>query len=183
MIYALTERLKLLRTFAIIQMQLKIIQIAGITLTLLYAVFVVWLYANQPKSIAEIPTKATVAVGTYEIDAAKFNEGLRLFRAENYRAARDVFAQADPEKRDARTQFYTAYSFYREGWGRFYNNDDLFRQGLAVTNLVTNLNADFKSDDADLKLRTPAELKAELEQGLEFTMDDLNPLKIARERK
>ena len=161
----------------------KIIQIAGILLTVLYAAFVVWLYANQPKTIAEIQTKATVTAGTYEIDQAKFNEGLKLFRAENYRAAREMFAQADPEKRDAKTQFYAAYSFYREGWGRFYNNDELFRQGLATTNYLISLDGNFKSDDADLKMETPAELKAEFEQGLETTIEDLNPLKVLRERK
>lgn len=164
-------------------MQIKIIQITGIVLTLLYAFFVAWLYASQPKSIAEIQTKATVTAGTYEVDAAKFNEGLRLFRAENYRAARDNFAQADAEKRDAKTQFYIAYSFYREGWGRIYEDDALFRQGVAAVNLVTTLDANFKADDADLKMRTPAELRAELEQGTETTLEDLNPLKVLRERK
>jgi hypothetical protein len=164
-------------------MRPKVIQIAGIILTVFYAAFVVWLYASQPRNIAEIPIKATVAAGTYQINQAKFDEGLRLFRVENYRAARDFFNQADPEKRDAKTQFYTAYSFYREGWGRIYNDKNLFRQGLATVNLVNNLNPDFKSDDADLKMQTPAELKAELEAGTETTLDDLNPLKILRERK
>jgi hypothetical protein len=38
-------------------------------------------------------------------------------------------------------------------------------------------------EDPELKLRTAAELKAELEQGLETTAGDLNPLKVFRERK
>lgn len=164
-------------------MQIKIAQITGIILTIIYAAFIVWLYANQPQSISEIPTKATVSVGTYEVDAAKFNEGLKLFRAENYRAAREIFAQADPEKRDAKTQFYIAYSFYREGWGRFYNNDALFKQGLEMSNSVIALDPNFKSDDADLKLKTAVELKTELQEGLEFTADDLNPMRLGRERK
>lgn len=164
-------------------MQGKIIQITGVILTIIYAAFIVWLYANQPQSISEIPTKATVSVGTYEIDAAKFNEGLKMFRAENYRAAREIFLQADPEKRDAKTQFYIAYSFYREGWGRFYNNDALFKQGLEMANSVIALDPNFKSDDADLKLKTAVELKTELQEGLEFTADDLNPMRLGRERK
>jgi hypothetical protein len=32
-------------------------------------------------------------------------------------------------------------------------------------------------------MHTPAELKAELENGLERSLDDLNPLKVLRERK
>lgn len=161
----------------------KVVQITGIVLTLLYASFIVWLYASQPESISEIPTKATVAVGTYEVDAAKFGEGLRLFRTENYRAAREIFAQADPEKRDAKTQFYIAYSFYREGWGRFYSDNSLYKQGFEMANSVVALDANFRSDDADLKLKTAVELKTELQEGLETTLDDLNPMRLARERK
>jgi tetratricopeptide (TPR) repeat protein len=164
-------------------MQNKFVQVVGIFLTVFYAAFILWLYANQPQTLSEIPSKATVTIGTYEIDAAKFNEGVRLFKSENYRAARDFFAQADPEKREARTQFYIAYSFYREGWGKVYNDDALFKQGLDATNQVIALNPDFRSDDADLKIKTPVELKIELEKGLEKGLDDFNPLKILRERK
>lgn len=164
-------------------MQRTIIQIAGIGLTLIYATFIVWLYNNQPGSIAEISIKAAVTAGTYEIDQAKFNEGLRLFRSENYPAARDFFFQADGEKRDARTQFYVSYSFYREGWGRFYSDDQLFRAGLNAANKTIALDPDFKSDDADLKIKTPVELRREFEAGLETKPDDYNPLKVLRERK
>lgn len=164
-------------------MPLKLIQSAGILLSIVYAAFIVWLYWSEPKTIAEIPQKATVAVGTYEIDRNKFNEGLRLFRAQNYRAARENFLQADPEKRDASAQFYVAYSFYREGWGRTWNDDNLFRQGLEAVNRVIALNPNFKAEDADLKLKTAVELKTEIEQGIERSWDDLNPFKVLRERK
>jgi hypothetical protein len=156
------------------------IQISGIVLSIIYAAFIVWLYAYEPKTISEVATKATVTVGTYEIDKAKFDEGLRLFRAENYPASRDFFAQADGEKRDAKTQFYIAYSFYRQGFGKIYNDDGLFKQGLEQ---LTKVDQNFKSDDADLKLKTPAELKNEFNEGLQFTADDLNPLRLTRERK
>lgn len=161
----------------------QLIQSVGIAVTIVYAAFIVWLYAAQPATIAEISTKATVAVGAYEIDRAKFDEGLRLFRLENYRAARDFFRQADAENRDAQTQFYVAYSFYREGWGRVYNDDQLFRQGLEIIKKVQMLDQNFKSNDQDLKLKTASELRAELENGLETKFDDLNPLKVLRERK
>lgn len=164
-------------------MKYKFIQIGGILLTVVYAAFVVWLYWTEPRSFREIPAKATVVVGTYEVDAEKFADGWRMFRAENFRAARDFFAQADAEKRDAKTQFYIAYSFYREGWGRVYSDDALYKQGLEAANRVALLDSNFKSDDEDLKMKTAPELKAELEQGVERTMDDLNPLKIFRQRK
>ena len=164
-------------------MKEKHVQILGIGLTIVYFAFIVWLYANQPKSFSEVATKATVTAGTYEIDRVKFDEGLKLFRQENYVAARDAFQKADPEKRDARTQFYIAYSFYRQGFGRIYNDDALFRQGLEAVNRVIALDPNFKTDDADLKMKTPAELKNEFEQGLQISPEDFNPLKVLRERK
>ena len=56
----------------------------------------------------------------------------RVLRADQFVEARAAFARADPAERDARTQFYIAYGFYRQGWGRVYNDDILFKQGLAA---------------------------------------------------
>ena len=162
----------------------KTVQIIGILLTLTYAAFIVWLYAAQPASVSQISSKAGVAVGVYEIDRAKFDEGLRFFRQENYPAARADFGLADREQRDARTQFYIAYSFYRQGFGRVYNDQNLFKQGLTAVDRALNLDSNFKSDDQDLKMQTPVELKTELEAGTQAAkIDDLNPLKVLRERK
>lgn len=161
-------------------MKEKHIQILGIVLSIIYAGFIVWLYALEPKNLSEVATKATVTVGAYEIDKAKFDEGWRLFRTENYVAARDFFNQADVEKRDSKVQFYIAYSFYRQGFGKVYNDDALFKQGLEQ---LARVDVNFKSDDADLKLKTPAELKNEFNEGLQFTSSDLNPLKVLKERK
>lgn len=149
----------------------------------MYFAFIVWIYANEPKTFQEVATKATVTAGTYEVNQEKFAEGLRFFRGENHLAARDAFDKADPEKRDAKTQFYIAYSFYRQGWGRVSSDDQLYKQGLETINKVSVLDPDFKSDDADLKMKLPVELKNEFEQGLQITPEDFNPLKVFRERK
>ena len=159
------------------------IQLLGIVLSAVYFGLIVWLYALEPKTFTEVATKAAVTVGTYEVDKARFDEGLRAFRQDNFVAARDSFSKADPEKRDASVQFYVAYSFYRQGWGRVSNDDALFRQGIEAANRVLQLDANFKIEDDNLKLKTPVELKAELEQGLQVTADDFNPLKVFRERK
>lgn len=166
-------------------MQHKLIQSVGVAWTILYALFVIWIYATEPRTLKEVATGAQVVAGTYEVDREKFEEALRLFRVEQFRAARDEWARADPEQRDARTQFYVAYAFYREGWGRVYNDDALFRQGLEAANRAISLsqNERLQVDDPDLQIKTPAELKAELEQGLERTVDDINPLKVFRQRK
>ncbi len=74
---------------------------------------------TKAKSLDELPTKAQttienvttktqIAIGTYEIDRTKFEEGLKAFRADNFIVARDNFERADMEKRDAKTQFYIA---------------------------------------------------------------------------
>lgn len=175
-------------------MKEKHIQILGILLTLFYAFSVAWLYWAEPKSLGEVTTKAKetvekatstaqVITNTYEIDQEKFNQGLLAFRQDNFVLARDLFERADKEKRDAKTQFYIAYTFYRQGWGRFSNDDELFQKGLEQAIFVRQIDEDFKSNDANLKLRTPVELKDELEEGLKVTASDFNPLKLARERK
>ena len=184
----------LLQVAQIITMNEKYIQILGVALTLLYGTFVVFLYAAEPRSLEEISTKARstvesavtkgqVMTGTYEIDGAKFNDGLQAFRRDNFIAARDSFSRADPEKRDAKTQFYIAYSFYRQGWGRVSNDDALFKQALESVERVSAIDPNFRSDDANLQLRTPAELRNELEEGMKITADDFNPLRLVRERK
>lgn len=163
----------------------RLIQWVGIAWTLTYAALVVWLYAAAPQSMAEVRTQASVAAGTYEVDRALFGAGRELFLRGQYAAARGEWGRADPARRDARTQFYVAYSFYREGWGRVYNDDALFRRGLEAVNLAVSLSggAPLNVEDAELKIHSAAELKAELEGGLERTSDDFNPLKVFRERK
>lgn len=166
-------------------MQHRLIQSVGISWTILYSVFIIWIYATEPRTLKEVGTSAQVAAGTYEIDQGKFDNALMMFRREQYRAARDEWGRADPAQRDARTQFYIAYAFYREGWGRLFNNDALFKQGIAAVNRAIALAPEgtLAVEDADLRMHTAAELKAELEQGTERTLDDFNPLKVLRERK
>lgn len=163
----------------------RLIQSAGIAWTILYAAFIVWLYATEPRSVGELATGASVVAGTYEIDRARFEAGREMFRREQYAAARDEWGRADPARRDAQTQFYIAYAFYRQGWGRVYNDDALFRQGLEAVNHAAALapGGAFTVDDAELGVHSAAELKAELEQGLEHSLSDVNPLKVFRERK
>ena len=165
-------------------MQHRFVQIGGLALSVAYAALIVWIYATEPRTFREMATGAQVAAGTYQVDQAKFDAGLALFRREQFRAARDEWQRADPAQNDGRTQFYIAYSFYREGWGRVYNDDNLFRQGLEKVNRAIGLRPEpLNIDDPDLQIHTAAELKAELEQGTERSWGDVNPLKVLRTRK
>jgi hypothetical protein len=166
-------------------MQPRIIQVVGLGLTMAYAAFIVWIYATEPRTFKEVATSAEVAAGTYRINQEKFNSALDLFRREQFRAARDEWRRADPAEGDARTQFYIAYSFYREGWGRVYFDQELFKQGVEAVNRAIALASasPLTVDDPDLRMHTAAELKAELEQGTERSWSDVNPLKVLRTRK
>ncbi len=121
----------------------------------------------------------------YSIDSNRFNAALELFYREQFRAAREEWMRSDPARRDARTQFYIAYAFYREGWGRIYNDSDLFKQGLESVNQTINLspNSTIVVDDPALQIHTAAELKAELEMGLEYNSKSKVTLDPFRKRK
>lgn len=166
-------------------MRQRSIQAAGIVLTLSYAAFIVWIYATEPRTFKEVATSAEIAAGTYQIDQEKFNNALALFRREQFRAARDEWLRADPAKGDARTQFYVAYAFYRQGWGRVYYDQDLIKQGLEAVNRAIGLaaNGSLTVDDPNLQMHSAAELKAELEQAMEQSWADINPFKVLRTRK
>jgi hypothetical protein len=164
-------------------MKEKYIQISGIVLTVFGLCFIGFLYVSEPRSLAEVTTKGQVALGTYEINKAEFDLGLASFRRDEFATARAAFDRADPEKRDASTQFYVAYSYYRQGWGRLSNDDALFMAGIATVDRLIAVNPNFRTTDETLIIKTPVELKNELEEGLKITPSDFNPLKLTRERK
>jgi len=157
----------------------------GLALAALYAASIVWLYVREPQSVAEMTGALSASVGAYRIDARAFDDGLRFFRGEQFDAARLAFARADPARQDARTQFYVAYSFYRQGWGRVYNDVDLFAQGVAAIDRAVAVapGGRIVVDDPDLKMHSADELKAELQTGLQRGASDLNPMKLFRQRK
>jgi hypothetical protein len=165
-------------------MRTALVQGLGILATLGYGAFIAWLYATQPRTLQEVATGAQVAAGVYEVDEPRFQAGLALFRREQFRAAREEWARADPAQRDPRTQFYIAYSLYREGWGRLHHDDALYRQGLeAAERAIALSQGAYVVDDPTLPLATAAELKAELQKGIEKTWSDFNPMRVLEPRK
>jgi hypothetical protein len=143
------------------------------------------MYVHQPQTMAEVTGAFAANVGAYHVDQAAFDEGLRLFRNDQFAAARLALERSDPARRDATAQFYLAYSFYREGWGRLYNDDRLFAQGLEAANRAGALapTGGFRVDDPNLGMRTVDELKAELESGIRRDASDFNPMRVFRTRK
>jgi len=160
-------------------------RLLGLLFVIAYAAFIVWVYARQPQTVAQVTGGIASGVGAYRIDQQSFDDGLRFFREDQFAEARAALQRADPAERDARTQFYIAYSFYRQGWGRLYSDDELFGQGLEAVNRAIALAPDGRLvvDDPDLQMRSADELKAELERGLTREASDFNPLRMLRPRK
>jgi hypothetical protein len=161
------------------------IRVVGLAANLVYAAVIVWLYATQPASFDEVAGGLSSAVGTYAVDRASFEEGLRFFRGDQFVEARAAFARADSARQDSVTQFYIAYSYYRQGWGRIYNDDALFKQGIEAVDRAIAVAPDHRVVVADpnLRMTTADELRVELVRGTTRESSDLNPLRIFRERK
>ena len=161
------------------------IRAAGLVVTVVYAAAIVWAYTSQPQSSAEAIGGLAFTVGAYRIDEQAFQDGIGLFRLEKFPESRAAFDRADPARRDSRTQFYIAYSFYREGWRRFYSDDALFKQGLDTVNRAIDLAPGRRLvvDDAGLTIHTGEELRSELERGLRTDASDFNPARVFAPRK
>jgi hypothetical protein len=157
----------------------------GLAIVLAYAFAIASLYLTQPRTFAEAVGRFTSSVGAYTVDAQAFADGRAFFERDQFVEARAAFARADPAMRDARTQFYVAYSFYRQGWGRTYNDDGLFKQGLAAVDRAIALAPDGRLviEDNSLQMRTADELRAELQDGLTRDVSDFNPSRLWRPRK
>jgi len=162
-----------------------ITRLGGLTVTIAYATLVAWLFSRQPQTVAQITGGLAATFGGYAVNEQAFADGLKFFRNDQFVEARMAFGRADPALRDARTQFYIAYSYYRQGWGRLYHDDGLYTEGLDAINRAMALAPDgrLSIDDGNLRISTAEELKAELEAGRRRDASDLNPLRIFRERK
>ena len=166
-------------------MRETVVRGAGLVTSLAYAALVAWVYATQPRTMAEVSGGLTSIIGAYSIDQQAFDDGLRFFRRDQFPEARAALGRADRAGRDARTQFYIAYAYYREGWGRLHDDDALFGKGLEAVDKAIALapNGRLIVDDPDLQMRSADELRAELQRGLTVEAADFNPLRVLRKRK
>ena len=164
---------------------MKLLRPLGLLFACAYAALIVWLYSAQPQTMAEMTGGLAAEVGAYRINVQALEDGLAFFRRDQFEEARAAFARADPAQRDARTQFYIAYSYYRQGWGHVYSDDVLFGKGIEAVDRAIALAPDHRLlvDDPDLGMHSADELKAELQRGVTRDASDLNPLKVFRARK
>lgn len=166
-------------------MREPVIRALGLSATVAYVALIAWLFAQQPQSMAEVTGGLSASVGAYRIDQQAFDDGLQLFRKDHFEAAVAAFERADAAKRDARTQFYIAYAYYRRGWSRFYHDDAWFTKGLEAINraIAVAPNGRIVVDDPNLQMHTGDEVRAELEAGLRRDLTDFNPVRLLGERK
>ena len=166
-------------------MKERSVRVVGLASSVCYAALIVWLYQNQPQTLEQVTGGLAAGVGVYRIDQQAFEEGLEFFRADRFDASRAAFERADPARRDARTQFYIAYSYYRSGWGRLYQDDEMFALGVERVDRAMALAPAGRLvvEDAALDIHTPEELKVELTAGLRTDASDFNPMRLLRKRK
>ena len=157
----------------------------GLAFAAAYGALIVWIYAAQPQTVAQVTGGLAAEIGVYQVNQQAFDDGLAFFRRDQFAEARAAFARADPAGRDARTQFYIAYTYYRQGWGRVYNDDALFKEGLRTVDLAISLAPGQRLvvDDTSLGMKSADELRAELQRGLIRDASDLNPMRVFEPRK
>jgi len=157
----------------------------GLGVVVAYAALIGWLYARQPQTLAQVTGGLSAIAGAYTVDEQAFSDGLRFFRNDQFVEARLSLARADPAVRDARTQFYIAYSYYRQGWGRMYHDDRLYAEGLAAIDRAIALapGGRLVVNDPGLGMQSAEEVKAELEAGRRLEASDFNPMRVFTSRK
>ena len=166
-------------------MREPVVRCVGLVASLGYAVAVAWLYATQPQNVAQVTGGFASIVGAYKVDPQALADGLAFFRRDQFVEARAALSRADPAERDPRAQFYIAYAYYREGWGRVYNDDPLFGKGLAAIDKAIALapGGRLAVDDPGLGMHSADEVRAELQRGMTREASDFNPMRVFRARK
>lgn len=160
-------------------------RLIGVALTVAYAGFILWVYAQQPRTMAEVAGGLASTVGGYRIDQQQFETGRRFFHDDRFPESRAALERADPARRDPGIQFYIAYSYYREGWGRIYHDDELYAKGLAALDRAVSMAPSGQAavEDPALGMHSSDELRAELVRGRTRELSDFNPLRVLRRRK
>jgi hypothetical protein len=166
-------------------MKIAAVRVGGLAFSVAYCTLLGWLFAAQPRSLAEVRGGIAASVGVYQIDREAFEQGRQHFTNDRFVEARAAFTRADPARRDAATQFYVAYSYYRQGWHPTHHEDALYRAGLdAIAQAVSVApGGHVRVDDPGLTMHSSDELKAELEAGLTSDWSDLNPMRLLQPRK
>jgi hypothetical protein len=162
-----------------------LVRALGLATTAFYAAFIVWVYVAQPRTLVEMRGGVAASIGVYAVDPVAFDEGLRYFRADTFAEARRAFGRADPAERDPKTQYYIAYTYLRQGWGRFYEDDALYAQGQAALRRALAASAGGVIrvvDDPNLTITSSDELAEAFARGLKRDVSDLNPLGMLEKR-
>ncbi|HST20956.1 MAG TPA: hypothetical protein VLR90_07560 [Blastocatellia bacterium] len=156
----------------------RTVQISGLAIALLYGASIIWLYVRQPRSLEELKTQIAVEANAYHINQANFDEAMKHFNAGRNQVAIDQFELADPARLDPTTQFFIAYGYYRLGRGKVYDDDEMFKKGLAAVEqcLAVAPNNIFETDRADLEIKSASALRQRFKDGLGVTPLDFNPL-------
>ena len=141
--------------------------------------------ASQPRSVAEAIGGLSATVGTHDIDAQAFADGIAFFRRDQFIESRSAFARGSGLTRRTHAVLHCLLACYRQGWHRTHRDDPLYREGLKHVDQAIRLapGSRLVVNDETLQMRSADELRAELEAGLTRDASDLNPLRLLQERK
>ena len=162
-----------------------VIRGVGLVVSLAYAAAIGWVYLHQPQTMAEVRGGLASSVGVYRPDPIAFADGLRLLPSGSIRGGSPRVRSRGSAHRNPTTQFYVAYSFYRQGWGRVYADSALYARGLEAVDraALASPTGHVVVDDPELQMHSSEELKAELQRGMTHELSDLNPMNVLRTRK
>src|SRR5262249_9180990 len=132
----------------------RTIEVLGLATSVLYASFIVWVYARRPQSLAELKTQASIQANVYHINQQNFDEAIKEFDTGDYNSAIGQLKLADPAQKDPTSQYYIAYSYYLLGRGRIFNDEDMFNRAIeAIDRCLDNApNHIFEIDRGDMEI-------------------------------
>ena len=164
-------------TRPVLHVRVRVVRALGLVLSLRLPPPIVRVYVRQPATLPEVAGSLTSSVGAYRIDSGPVRRWLGILPQGPFVEARDAFAQADPARQDASVQFYIAYAYLRQGWGRVYADDALYKAGQATLAHARSLTPDnsITVNDPGLRLHTAEEVAAEFERGLTRELSDSEP--------
>ena len=136
------------------------------------------------RACPEVTGSLTSSVGVYRIDRREVRCRASLLPPGSVRRGPRRVRAGRPGRQDPTVQFYTAYSYLRQGWGRVYDDDALSRRQGDARRAPGSCapHGTIVDRRRALKLHSAEELDAEFDRGLTHGVADLNPMRLLRER-
>ena len=164
-----------------------IVRGGGLVVTVFYALAIVWIYARQPETFAEVSGGLASAIGAYRIDEQSFADGLDVLSKGSVRRPLEPLSHAPTRPNAMRGRSFTlpTATTAKDGTG-MYSDDQLYGEGLKVIDKAIALAPDGRLVVDDLELLDAQRRRIagrSSTAGLKRDASDLNPLRVFGTRK